>query len=88
MLLNLHVAYTEIMSINLCETQWKMRLYFVEKSIRQEATGYDKHAIGVFKSDDKLVGHMPIEISNLIDYFLGNTDENRASAVAAGQRKC
>ena len=28
-----------------------------------------------------------IELSNLIDYFLGNTEENQVFAVVAGQRK-
>ena len=57
-------------------------LYCRENS-RQEGVEYDKHTTGIFKSGDKLVGHM-IELSNLIDYFLGNTEENQVFAVVAG----
>ena len=38
------------------------------------------HAIGVYKKDDVLVGHIPIEISSLIDYFLKD-------AIVIGKRK-
>ena len=60
---------------------------FCRKDSRQEAAEYDKHAIGIFISDENLVRHMSIELSNLIDYFLGNKEENCASAVVSRQRK-
>lgn len=44
-------------------------------------------ATGVFKSDDKLVGYMTVELSNLIHNFLRNIKENHVSAIVAGQRK-
>ena len=59
----------------------------VWKISRQEAAEYDKQVIGVLKSDGKLVGHMLIELWNLIHYFLWNSEENRVSTVAAGQGK-
>ena len=36
---------------------------------REEAKSFDKYAVGIFK-DNVLVGHVPIEISRLIFYFL------------------
>ena len=62
-------------------------MLFWQKESPQEAVEYDTHKIGVFKSDIKLVGHMLIELFNLIDYFLGNTEENRVYAVVVDQRK-
>ena len=61
----------------------KNKTLFCQKGIRQEAVEYGKHATGVFKSDSKL----STELSNLIDYFLGNTTENCVSAVVVSQRK-
>ena len=58
-----------------------------QKDSRQEGAEYDKHVIGVFKPGDKLVDQMPIELLNLIDSVLGNTEENRVSAVIADQMK-
>ena len=87
MLLNLHVLYADTMSIDLCGTQSKNETLFCRKDSRQDAAEYEKHAIGVFKSKGQLVGHMPIELSNLTDYFLGNTDESSVSAIVDGQRK-
>ena len=43
---------------------------------REEALGCDKYATGVFKKDGTLVGHIAIELSNLIDYFLKDGEEN------------
>ena len=50
---------------------------------------YDKNAIGVFKSDDPetLVGHLPIEISCLLTYFLEASPENKLNAIVIGKRK-
>ena len=47
----------------------------------------DKHSVGVFKKDGTLVGHIPIELSRLIDYFLESTEENFVSALVVGPRK-
>ena len=54
---------------------------------REEVLSYDKHAVGVFKKDRNYVGHLPIELSNLIDYFLKDAEENFASAFVMGARK-
>ena len=50
---------------------------------------YDKNAIGTFKSDDPetLVGHLPIEISCLLTYFLEASPENKLNAIVIGKRK-
>ena len=44
------------------------------KNDRNEIRDYDKHAIGVYKTDlqgqNKLVGHIQIKLSSLLDYFL------------------
>lgn len=62
----------------------KKETLFCWKTSWQEAAKYAKYAIGVFKSDFKLVGHVLIELSNLIDYFLESTEEKGVSAVLAG----
>ena len=41
----------------------------------------------VFKEDRTLVGYTPIELSNQIDYFLNNSEENFMSAVAVVPKK-
>ena len=55
----------------------------------EEATEYYKLAIGVFKSGNKetLVGHLPVEISCLLTYFLKAAPENKLDAIVAGNRK-
>ena len=41
-----------------------------KKDNREEALSHDKHSVGVFKKDGTLVGHILIELSRLIDYFM------------------
>ena len=54
---------------------------------------YDKHAIGVYKRVDKrdekpkLVGHVPIECSALLDYFLNADNSNKMVIAVTGKRK-
>ena len=43
---------------------------------REEALSCDKYEARVFKKDGTLVGHVPIELSNLMDYFLKVGGEN------------
>ena len=43
---------------------------------QEEALSCDKYATGVFKKDGTLAGHIAIKISNLIDYFLKDGEEN------------
>ena len=45
------------------------------KDHKEEENGYDIHAIGDY---DVLVGHIQIEISSLIDYFLKESYKNYA----------
>ena len=56
-----------------------------KKDDREEAQDYDSHAVGVFKGD-LLVGHMPIEISALTDYFLKESEENYVDATVIGKK--
>ena len=58
-----------------------------KKDNREEALSHDKHSVGVFKKDGTLVGHIPIELSRLIDYFMESTEENFVSALVVGPRK-
>ena len=48
----------------------------------EKALSHDKHALGVFKEDGSLIGLIPIELSNPIDYFLIDAEENFGSGVA------
>ena len=48
---------------------WKAEL---QKNYREEALSYDKRSVRVFKKDETLVSHIPIELHQLIDYFLIN----------------
>ena len=53
---------------------------------------YDSNAIAVFKSvcheqSEQLIGHIPIEISQLINYFLEAATTNTMTAVVTGKRK-
>ena len=59
---------------------------------RKEAKDYDKHSVGIFKLSRKegkktLVGHIPVELSSLIDYFLKIEETNRVIAEVTGKRK-
>ena len=56
---------------------------------REEAIEYDKNALDVFCSNEKetLVGHVPIELSSLITYFLKAERTNQLSATVIGKRK-
>ena len=62
------------------------------KDNREEAIQYDSNAIGVFKSvcheeSEQLIGHIPIKISQLINYFLEAATTNTMTAVVTGKRK-
>ena len=58
-----------------------------KKDNREEALGNEEHAVGVFKNDSTLVGHIPIELSCLIDYFMKTAEENFVSALVVGPQK-
>ena len=63
------------------------------KDNRSETMEYDKHAIGVYKRVDqsdekpKLVRHVPIECSALLDYFLNADNSNKMATAVTGKRK-
>ena len=57
-----------------------------KKDDRKEALDYDSHALLVYKGD-VLIGHVPIEISALTDYFLKESEENYFDATLAEKRK-
>ena len=59
-----------------------------KKDNQEEALCYNKHSIGICRKNGTLVGHIPVELSRLIDYFMKNKEENFVSAVVAGHRKC
>ena len=45
------------------------------KDTREEALEYDKYAIGIFKEqEEKSVGHIPIELPQLIFDFLNESN--------------
>ena len=62
------------------------------KDNREEAMQYDNNAIGIFKSvcheeSEQLIGHIPIKISQLMNYFLEAATTNTMTAVVTGKRK-
>ena len=63
---------------------------------RPEALEYDKSAVGIYKIKEKekdieeqkeLVGHVPVELSNLIYHFFNASLENRMTVEVTGKRK-
>ena len=59
---------------------------------RKEAKDYDEHAVGLFKISSRegkktIVGHVPIELSSLIDYFLKVDELNSVLAEVMKKRK-
>ena len=62
---------------------------FTAPDKREEALSYNEFAIGVHK-DEKcslLVGHLPIEISNLFYHFLEKSSENKIIVKITGKRE-
>ena len=58
-----------------------------KKNNHEEALSYDEHSVGVFKKDGTLVGHIPIELSRLIDSFMKMNEVKFVSALVVGPRK-
>ena len=56
------------------------------KDDRREATKYDEYAVGIYKNDS-LVGHVPIELSSLINFFLKTDCGNNGHATLSGKIK-
>ena len=59
------------------------------QDFRLEAELFDKHAVGGRTKDEKKhpVGHVPIELSKILDYFSMASDENKLIVTATGKRK-
>ena len=61
-----------------------------EPDSREEASHFDKNAIGVYKKvdadKDLLVGHIPMELSFLLKCFLDSDKENGMIAEVTGHR--
>ena len=60
------------------------------KDFRLEAELFDKHAVGVYRTKDEkkqLVGHVPMKLSKLLDYFLMVSNENKLTVTVSGKRK-
>ena len=58
-----------------------------EKDNHEEAVSYDRHSVGVFKNGGTLVDHIPIDLSQLIDYSMKDNKKNFISALVVGLRK-
>ena len=59
----------------------------IKKDNRQEALSYDIHALGVHKAEGTLAGHLPIELSRVLDYFLQQHEDNFIDAQVICKRK-
>ena len=70
-----------------CSTPIMGETVLARKDTREEALDYDKYAIGIFKEQEqKLVGHIPIELSQLIYHFLKESNENFIEASVSEKR--
>ena len=63
-----------------------------QKDTRKEAKDYDEHTVGIFKISSRegkktIVGHAPIELSSLTDYFLKADESNSVLTEVTGKRK-
>ena len=86
--IRVHRVYKAVWSPEIGE---KLACY---EDTRKEANDYDKHFVGIFKfklsskeGKKTLVGHIPVELSSLIDYFLKIEETNRVFAEVTGKRK-
>ena len=55
------------------------------KDYSSVALDIDKHAVGIYK-EDGLVGHVPIELSRIISYFLEDSETNEVKVAVNGKR--
>ena len=83
---------TAIRGHHICKDVWVpliVQELICKADNREEAIEYDKNAICVFKTGDPetLVGHLPIELSCLLKYFLDASPENNLIAVVTRKRK-
>ena len=69
-----HHVYKEIW------TPQKDDILYYKKDYWSEVLDIDKHVVGIFK-EDRLVEHVPIELSQLISYFLQESETNKVEVV-------
>ena len=58
----------------------------VKFDTREDGRDYEKHALGIY-ADETLVGHVPIELSSLLHFFLEADEQNRLICQVIGKRK-
>ena len=79
-----HHVYKEIW------TPQKDDILYCKKDYRSEALDIDKHVVwvnmGVYK-EDRLVGHVPIELSRIISYFLQDSETNEVKVAVNRTRR-
>ena len=78
------------LQIGLETVQWR-NTNSCMKDMHSEAIDYDKNAIGVYRAVEKnkermLVGHVPIELSSLVNNFLKANKSNKLVAKVSGNR--
>ena len=61
-------------------------IIYCEKDYHSEALDVDKHAVGVYK-EDRLVGHVSIELSRIISYFFQESKRNEVKVAANGKTR-
>ena len=58
----------------------------VKFDTHEDASDYDKHALGIY-ADETLVGHVLIELSSLLHFFLEADEQNHLICQVIGKRK-
>ena len=81
---------TNIRGHHICKSIWVPKLNEIWRAkydTRREAAEFDGHAIGIYNSDEILVGHAPVELSLLLYYFLQADEENFLTVEVIGNCK-
>ena len=58
----------------------KKMIFYITRDYWSEVLDIDKHVVGIFK-EDRLVEHVPIELSQIISYFLQESETNKVEVV-------
>ena len=61
-------------------------MLYCKKDNSPEALDIDKHAVDICK-EDRLVGHVPIELSPAILYFLQESETSEVKVAVNGKRR-
>ena len=67
-------------------TPQKDKILYSKKDYCSEALDIDKHAVDIYK-EDRLVGHVPIELSRIISYFLQESETNEVKVAVSAKRR-